>query len=80
LQPAKLDDAVIAALAGISAEVFEFAAAHRGQASIPFCPTDLKRRVNIWGPAREDADLMRRVKNAFDPHDIFAPGRFTPAN
>jgi glycolate oxidase FAD binding subunit len=76
LQPAKLDDAAIAALAEISAEVFEFAAAHRGQASIPFCPTKLKRRVNIWGPAREDADLMRRVKNAFDPHDIFAPGRF----
>jgi glycolate oxidase FAD binding subunit len=77
LQPAKLDDAAIAALAEISAEVFAFAAAHRGQASIPFCPTQLKRRINTWGPAREDADLMRRVKNAFDPDNIFAPGRFT---
>lgn len=76
LQPAKLDEATIAALAEISAEVFAFATAHRGHASIPFCPTELKRQVNIWGPAREDAHLMRRVKNAFDPDNIFAPGRF----
>lgn len=76
LQPAKLDDAAILSLAQISAEVFEFAAAHRGQASIAFCPAELKRRVNIWGPAKEDAELMRRVKNAFDPDNIFAPGRF----
>jgi glycolate oxidase FAD binding subunit len=79
LQPAKFDDAAIAALAEISAEVFAFTTVHRGQASIPFCPAELKRRVNIWGPAREDADLMRRVKNAFDPDNIFAPGRFTAA-
>jgi glycolate oxidase FAD binding subunit len=76
LQPAKLDDAAILSFAEISAEVFEFAAAHRAQASIPFAPTELKRRVNVWGPTREDADLMRRVKNAFDPDNIFAPGRF----
>ncbi len=80
LQPARLDDAAIAALAEISADVFAFAAAHHGQASIPFCPTELKRRVNIWGPAREDANLMHRVKNAFDPDNIFAPGRFAAAN
>jgi len=77
LQPARLDEVTIAALVEISAEVFEFASAHRGQASIPFCPSELKRHVNIWGPAREDANLMRRVKNAFDPDKIFAPGRFT---
>jgi FAD/FMN-containing dehydrogenase len=32
--------------------------------------------VNVWGPARNDAALMRLVKNAFDPENVFAPGRF----
>lgn len=76
LQPEALDDASIAALAQIAAGVFEYAAGHDGQASIPFCPTELKRTVNVWGPARKDADLMRRVKTAFDPQNILSPGRF----
>jgi FAD/FMN-containing dehydrogenase len=32
--------------------------------------------MNIWGPIKNDAAFMRRVKNAFDPENIFAPGRF----
>ena len=39
-------------------------------------PLELKREMNIWGEAREDFPLMQRVKQAFDPHGIFAPGRF----
>jgi len=39
-------------------------------------PRELKREMNIWGEAREDFPLMQRVKQAFDPHVIFAPGRF----
>jgi glycolate oxidase FAD binding subunit len=74
--PPILDAATIAALAQVSSGVFEFAAAHNGQASILFSPTELKRGVNVWGSAKQDAELMRRVKNAFDPHNIFAPGRF----
>jgi glycolate oxidase FAD binding subunit len=76
LQPDALDDKTIGALAQIASSLFEYAAAHNGSASIPFCPTALKRVVNIWGPARSDAALMRRIKNAFDPENIFAPGRF----
>ena len=30
----------------------------------------------VWGPARNDSALMRCVKNAFDPENVFAPGRF----
>jgi glycolate oxidase FAD binding subunit len=76
LQPDDLDDKTIGSLAHIATGVSEYAAAHNGSASILFCPTPLKRVVNIWGPARNDAALMRRVKNAFDPENVFAPGRF----
>jgi glycolate oxidase FAD binding subunit len=76
LEPKTLDDGSIAALAHIAAGVFEYAASHDGQASILFCPPQLKRAVNVWGPARKDAELMRGVKTAFDPQNIFAPGRF----
>jgi FAD/FMN-containing dehydrogenase len=79
LQPDDLNDKAIASLAQIASGVFEYAAAHNGSASILFCPTPLKRVVNIWGPARNDAALMRRVKIAFDPQNIFAPGRFVLA-
>jgi len=76
LQPDDLNDKTIGSLAQIASGVFEYAAAHNGAASILFCPTLLKSLVNIWGPARNDAALMRRVKNAFDAENVFAPGRF----
>jgi glycolate oxidase FAD binding subunit len=79
LQPNDLDDKTISALAQIASRVFEYAASKDGQASILFCPRELKEQVNVWGPARNDAALMRRVKAAFDPQNIFAPGRFVTA-
>jgi FAD/FMN-containing dehydrogenase len=30
----------------------------------------------VWGDAGEGLGLMRRVKAAFDPHGVFAPGRY----
>jgi len=47
-----------------------------GTATIIRCPLELKRETNVWGAPREDFALMQRVKRAFDPHTIFAPGRF----
>lgn len=44
--------------------------------SILFCPKEWKRPLNVWAYAAPDLDLHRRVKNAFDPMGIFAPGRF----
>jgi glycolate oxidase FAD binding subunit len=76
LAPNDLNDKTIGSLAQIASGVFEYAAAHNGSAFILFCPTALKRVINVWGPGRNDAALMRRVKNAFDAENIFAPGRF----
>jgi glycolate oxidase FAD binding subunit len=65
----------IQVLAQLAAEVFEYAASQQGDASIPFCPAELKRVLNVWGPPRKDERIMRRVKTAFDPGNIFSPGR-----
>ncbi|HEV2341487.1 MAG TPA: FAD-binding oxidoreductase [Candidatus Acidoferrales bacterium] len=45
-------------------------------ATIPWCPLEFKREINIWGAPRQDFPLMQKVKQAFDPRGIFAPGRF----
>ena len=76
LRPEALDEAVLASLTQATAEVFAFAESQNGTASILFCPGKLKVRVDIWGKPRNDASLMRRLKTAFDPGNVFAPGRF----
>jgi glycolate oxidase FAD binding subunit len=47
-----------------------------GSATLLHAPPWLKQRVNAWGPMRPDFALMQRVKRAFDPQNVFAPGRF----
>jgi glycolate oxidase FAD binding subunit len=37
---------------------------------------EVKRSVDVWGHPGEGLGLMRRVKATFDPHGIFAPGRY----
>ena len=47
-------------------------------AMLEWCPSELKRGgADVWGPWRRDFVLMQRVKNAFDPDNVLAPGRFT---
>jgi glycolate oxidase FAD binding subunit len=47
------------------------------QAMVEWCPTGLKTSADmVWGPARPDFELMRRVKHSFDPENVLAPGRF----
>jgi glycolate oxidase FAD binding subunit len=47
------------------------------QSMLEWCPTEVKRLVgDVWGPARPDLPLMRKVKASFDPHNVLSPGRF----
>jgi glycolate oxidase FAD binding subunit len=39
-------------------------------------PLEVKRQVDIWGPAGDALPLMRRVKERFDPAGTMSPGRF----
>ncbi|HEV2521574.1 MAG TPA: FAD-binding oxidoreductase [Candidatus Acidoferrales bacterium] len=60
-------------------EVFHVCAlpANGASAMLEWCPSELKRAgAEVWGPERQDFGLMQRVKNAFDPHHVLAPGRF----
>jgi glycolate oxidase FAD binding subunit len=60
---------------GVS-ELFSRVEAKKGSATLLHAPLWLKSRVHIWGTKHADFPLMQRVKQAFDPHNIFAPGRF----
>ncbi len=60
-------------------EVFGVCAQPELQASamLEWCPSEIKTSPEIvWGPARPDFELMRRMKNSFDPQNVLAPGRF----
>lgn len=37
---------------------------------------ELKEKVGVWGPPRDDIGLMGRVKDKFDSRGIMNPGRF----
>jgi hypothetical protein len=44
--------------------------------TIPWCPSEWKSALKIWGPERHDLAQMQKVKKVFDPLGIFSPGRF----
>ena len=60
-------------------EVFRACSQPETQASamLEWCSKELKTAPDVvWGPARADFELMRRVKKSFDPQSVLAPGRF----
>ena len=46
-----------------------------GSAVVVDAPAAVKTTVDVWGPVPA-LDLMRRVKDQFDPDHRLAPGRF----
>ncbi len=63
-------------LRDVSAKIFKVCAEKTAAAQIVFAPTQLKHQLPILGPDRPDAPSMHKLKSAFDPQNIFAPGRF----
>ncbi len=39
-------------------------------------PTTVKRLVDVWGPVGDSLEVMRNVKQRFDPTNTLNPGRF----
>jgi glycolate oxidase FAD binding subunit len=72
--PGSAEDSLAAAIG----DVLEIAASagEPARGFVEWCPTALKRRISLWGAAREDFVLMQRVKQIFDPHGVLAPGRY----
>lgn len=76
LLPAGKDESLLKQVAYFWKSVNSLRAKLEFHATIPFCPSEWKRELNVWGISRPEFTLMQRVKSALDPQDIFAPGRF----
>jgi glycolate oxidase FAD binding subunit len=64
-----------ARLARAAQVVFRVAAEFGARARIEWAPTELKRTISVWGEPRADFELMRRIKQIFDPENVLSPGR-----
>ncbi len=62
--------------AGLVARMREVAAGLGGTLIVENCPVALKRQIDVWGACGDDLEAMRRLKSAWDPHEILSPGRF----
>jgi glycolate oxidase FAD binding subunit len=51
-------------------------ALHDGTAVVLRAPDAVRDRLDHWGPVGDALDLMRRVKERFDPERRMSPGRF----
>jgi glycolate oxidase FAD binding subunit len=76
LLPNERSDAAQRAAVAATNQIFETGAAMGANATIPWCPTDWKNTLKVWGPERSDLAQMKKVKTVFDPHGVFSPGRF----
>ncbi|MFD7072829.1 FAD-binding oxidoreductase [Nocardioides sp. NPDC059952] len=57
------------------ARLRETTARHGGSAVVLDAPGEIKRQLDLWGPVPA-LELMRRVKDEFDPDHRLSPGRF----
>jgi FAD/FMN-containing dehydrogenase len=76
LLPPRADERTLADLAELVEACHTAETLKAGATVVEMCPATLKQRVNVWGPPREDIELMRRIKQEFDPRGILSPGRF----
>ena len=49
---------------------------HGGFLTILTAPKSIKQKLDIWGYTGNALPIMQAVKQKFDPHNIFSPGRF----
>jgi len=69
------DEKALGAFEKAAEDIFALAAAKQGHATLLHALRRLKQRPGVWGPTPGDLSLMKRLKQAFDPDSIFAPGR-----
>ncbi len=78
LSPREPGARALGSLANAVTEFFKTisGSALHARAMVESCPGELKRKISLWGPPREDFELMQRVKETFDPRGVLSPGRF----
>ncbi|OIJ27707.1 FAD-binding oxidoreductase [Nocardioides luteus] len=65
----------IAEIRAVLARLRETAGRHGGSTVVLDAPQAIKEELDLWGPVPA-LDLMRRVKDEFDPDHRLSPGRF----
>ncbi|WP_433058565.1 FAD-binding oxidoreductase [Dactylosporangium sp. CS-033363] len=70
--PGATDPGVVA---GVISDLRAATRAGAGHCVVLTAPPPVRARVDVWGHV-DGLDLMRRVKDQFDPAGTFAPGRF----
>ena len=48
----------------------------RGHAIVFAAPAPVKKAIDVWGPITPAHTLMRKIKQEFDPMELFNPGRY----
>ncbi len=71
-----LERSLSAATADLVARLRKAAEDLGGRLIVERCPPELKAKVDVWGPAGDDLEAMRKLKAAWDPKGILSPGRF----
>jgi glycolate oxidase FAD binding subunit len=61
---------------GATNQILDASAPLGANVTIPWCPSEWKPALKVWGPDRRDLAQMQKVKKVFDPLGIFSPGRF----
>jgi glycolate oxidase FAD binding subunit len=64
-QSAQASDQILAACAALG-----------GHATIPWCLSEWKDVLKVWGLDRPDFAQMQKLKSVFDPRGVLSPGRF----
>ena len=67
------DDAKLAAIVVTLRRAGEIAG---GPLVVESAPLGVKKAVDVWGATRGDFEIMRRLKDRFDPNEVMSPGRF----
>ena len=47
-----------------------------GSAVVEYCPLTVKSQIDVWGDTPDSIEIMRRIKDKFDPAGLLNPGRF----
>lgn len=66
------DESVLESVSGARALVREVG----GRLVIERCPPSVKAAMDVWDDVGESLDVMRRMKEQYDPGSILNPGRF----
>jgi FAD/FMN-containing dehydrogenase len=66
----------IETLSHAAASLFASVAQKRCLATLLHAPVAVKERIGFWSATPAGFPLMQRLKAAFDPQNVFAPGRF----